>query len=230
MQKNTRRRILSVITAGITVSIAGCADPEDDQSSTESTTEDDSSTSSDGDDSTYTERDDDTGDSQQETASKINKSQTQEIVLSPFDLPDNFSHLNEDMLDITELEPSDPNYSQFTDKKINRQHTNEFITDDDSNNPAFLSSRVFISESKSAAKDLKQSQIDDFSSAESSESRVLENYNTNTTFIKDTNEEGQLTQIYIGQLVNVVIELLMTENRGEIDLEELYLTKVFNIE
>lgn len=149
-------------------------------------------------------------------------SNTDEYVLSLLQLPDGFSLLSEEVILRSELEEGEPNYERFERNDLLRQHSNQFVEDTEVEEPGFVSSTMYVTETQSSAENLKRQQIDAFVGDTGQEQTLDGEHEIPTTFVESETDDEVLVRAYLGGNQNAVFELLVT---GKLDqsIEDLYI-------
>lgn len=217
-----RRRVLTVAGVGVSSVIAGCGNETTERESESDTDGGDRSAGTESDTGTDADTDPET-DTGTELAYDA-QTDTGELVLTTFDLPDGFSHLDEELVLASELSADDPEYDRLEAAGITRRHRNQFVEDTDPDDATFVSSTVYICESSAAAEELAEQQIDTYAG---DDGRRIEtdDYEIPTTVVEAESDEGKPVEVYVGRDRNAVLELLVTGESTALETETVYARK-----
>lgn len=138
---------------------------------------------------------------------------TEEIILNVAQLPDEFVHLEQELLVFSEFSSDDPERSALQEDGILRKHTNQFTQDTEPEDATFVSSTVFVCESVAAAESLELSRVDAFAADGDQQTSLDQEYAIPTTTIKNESDD-EAFQAFVGRDQNMILELLIS---GEID-------------
>lgn len=220
-----RRGVLLAVSGSAFVSLAGCNDSLDDEDGQEPTpTGSDGPTPEEPGEEATEEPDTDEGDVYDE------RSETGEIVLNTFQLPDDFTHLEEEVVVVSDLPADDPERDQLEEDGVLRRHTNQFVQDADPEDAAFVSSTMFVCESVDAAEQLKQSRIEAFAADGGEYTSPDREHEIPTTVVENETGDGDPLRTYLGRHRNAVLELLVTGGMQRPEIEDLYIQMVTSTE
>lgn len=220
MQKSVSRRSMVLICSSSLIGISGCGDVFDDEESEDEAVGGNETTgdeSQHGDQDNQETDDDDSGNGVEE-AVYDEEVATGDMILNIFDLPDEYNHLNEELLISSELSEGDSGYDFLSQYNILRRHQNEFIEDTDPEEAAFVTSIVYICESIEDAEELKESRVNQSVSGDGQQLSPRDEFEIPTTVIETENEEGDSARRYLGRDRNAVFELLAVGN-SQVEME-----------
>lgn len=204
-----RRQFYTTLSAGLTMALAGCS---------QSSTNGDGSPGAGGD----TDSDSNT-DSTETTEGRefSEETETSELLLNSFDIPDEFTFNNETETTLSELSEEDAEFTFFEDNGIVRRHTREFIDDIESSTVSLITSTITIHESASDADSYRQQQVDSFSSDSGMDTEEDSTFSISTVVGRTESESGE-TVVYLGLVDNAVYQLLFTNVDSELETGSIF--------
>lgn len=155
---------------------------------------------------------------------------TGDVVLTIFQLPDGFAHIEEELLVKSELSRDDAAYDRLDERGVVRQHSNQFLRASESGASVFVSSTVFVCESTPAARRLSDSRAQSFARNGGSRVPPERDHEIPTQVVTNETSEGEQVIAYLGRHGNAVLELLVTNVPDDLDPGDLYIQMVVSLD